>query len=73
MKTKHAITKALMLFAAILIVSQGCAHRSESVSHVVQEGNTAVEYFSKGQGDVVVLTQTRMIVFPETSIHGGEI
>jgi hypothetical protein len=55
MKLLHPIKTALLGMIAILIVSQGCAQRSESESHVVQEGNTVVEYFSQGQGDVVVL------------------
>jgi pimeloyl-ACP methyl ester carboxylesterase len=55
MKLLHPFKTALLGMIAILILSQGWAQGSEGESHVVQVGNTTVEYFSLGKGETVVL------------------
>ena len=55
MKLSRPFKTALLGMIAILILSQGWAQGAEGESHVVQVGNTNVEYFSLGKGETVVL------------------
>jgi predicted alpha/beta-fold hydrolase len=61
MKTKHAITKALMPFAAIFLLSIPLVSlaadqpKVDNEPHMVKLADAEIEYFSQGQGDVVVL------------------
>jgi hypothetical protein len=55
MKLLLPIKAALFGMMAILILSQGRAQGAEDKSHVVQSGNTILEYFRIGKGETVVL------------------
>jgi pimeloyl-ACP methyl ester carboxylesterase len=61
MKIEHAITEVLMLFAAIFLLSIPLVSlaadqpKVDNEPHMVKLADAKIEYFSQGQGDVVVL------------------